>query len=173
MAVRTYIGLGGNIGSVSETLTSALQTIAGLPGTRVVNCSGLYASPAWGGVPQPDYLNAVVAIDTELSAADLLRALLEIERQHGRNRDVGERWGPRTLDCDILLYGMMEIDADDLQIPHPRLTERAFVVLPLYELCENLTIPGKGDLMPYLKHFTDSPIRRVAEGPLNVQQSSQ
>jgi len=173
MRVRAYIGLGGNVGSVAETLASAVQAIHKLAHTTVVACSGLYASPAWGGVPQPDYLNAVVAIDTELEATALLKALLEIERHHGRNRNAGERWGPRTLDCDILLYGMMELDAVDLQIPHPRLTERAFVVLPLAEVCKDLTIPGKGDLMPYLKHFTDSPIRRVAEGPLNVQQSSQ
>lgn len=170
MAARAFIGLGGNLGDVTSSFRSAAASIAALPETRVITGSGLYASPAWGGLAQPDYLNAVLEIDTGLSAIALLEALLAIERVHGRDRSVAPRWGPRPLDCDILLYADAIIDSECLQVPHPRMAERAFVLLPLAEIAPDLSVPGLGALMPLLDHISEQPIRRLAEGIPNVHQ---
>ncbi len=170
MAARTFIGLGGNLGDVATSFRSAAASIAALPETHVITGSGLYASPAWGGLAQPDYLNAVLEIDTGLSAIALLEALLAIERAHGRDRSAAPRWGPRPLDCDILLYADTIIDSERLQVPHPRMAERAFVLLPLAEIAPDLSIPGLGTLMPLLDRISEQPIRRLAEGIPNVLQ---
>lgn len=171
MTARAFIGLGGNQGDVASSFRSALVSLAALPMTRVVHVSSLYASPAWGGVPQEDYLNAVLEIATGLPALTLLDALLAIERAHGRDRNAGQRWGPRPLDCDILLYADAVIDSEQLQVPHPRMAERAFVLLPLAEIAPDLNIPGLGALKPLIEHISEQPIRRCAEGLPHVHQS--
>jgi 2-amino-4-hydroxy-6-hydroxymethyldihydropteridine diphosphokinase len=148
--VRAYVALGGNLGVVADTFAAALAEIGALPGTRVAARSSLYRNPPLGDVPQPDYLNAVAAIDTTLAPADLLQALLAIERRHGRTRDAAAPWGPRTLDLDLVLHGELVLDAPGLRVPHPRLHERAFVLLPLAEIAPDAHVPGLGPVRALL-----------------------
>lgn len=142
--VRAYVGLGSNLGDPRAAVLAADAALDRLPGTRRVARSGLYRSPAWGPVAQPDYINAVAAIDTALEPAALLDALLALEREAGRDRSGATRWGPRVLDLDLLLYGDSRIDLPGLHVPHPRLHERAFVVFPLAEIAPDLDVPGQG-----------------------------
>ncbi|MBW3536145.1 MAG: 2-amino-4-hydroxy-6-hydroxymethyldihydropteridine diphosphokinase [Actinobacteria bacterium] len=129
--MRAYLGLGSNLGDREAHLRRAL---AGLP--NVVRVSPVYESAPAGGPPQPDYLNAVVAIDTELSPRQLLQVAHNLEDDAGRVRR--ERWGPRTLDVDVLLVDDLIVDEADLQVPHPRMGERAFVLAPLADLDPSL-----------------------------------
>lgn len=147
-----WIGLGGNLGDVQATFQRALSLLGGLPGTTLVRCSRVYRTPAWGPVTQPDYLNAVCELSTTLSAQRLMSSLLEIERTCGRDRDAtgAVRWGPRTLDLDLLLHGQARIDSPGLSLPHPRLHERAFVLVPLAELAPGLRVPGRGTVSQLL-----------------------
>lgn len=143
--VRAYLGLGGNVGDAEHTLRAAIRALDALPSTHLVRASRLYRTPAWGRVEQPDFVNAAAAVDTALAPRALLEALLGIERAHGRERNTdGERWGPRTLDLDLLLYGEAEIDEPGLHVPHPHLHERAFVLVPLCEIAPEVAIPGIG-----------------------------
>jgi 2-amino-4-hydroxy-6-hydroxymethyldihydropteridine diphosphokinase len=141
--VRALIGLGGNLGAVGERLDAAIASLDALPGIAVVARSRFYRTPPWGNVEQPDFVNAAIAIDTSLPAIELLDALLATERAFGRVRD-GERWGPRTLDLDLLAYGDEVIDDDRLTVPHPRIAERAFVLLPLADIAGDVALPGVG-----------------------------
>jgi 2-amino-4-hydroxy-6-hydroxymethyldihydropteridine diphosphokinase len=129
---RVYLGLGSNLGGRLEHLQGALDGIAGAPGVTLVGVSRVYETAPVGGPEQPDYLNAVVAVDTARSARDILQLAQQLEADARRVRD--ERWGPRTLDVDVLLVGDEHIDEPDLVVPHPRMTERAFVMVPLAEL---------------------------------------
>ena len=140
--VRACVGLGGNVGDAAATLRAALPALDGLPGTRLLRASRLYRTPAWGVTDQPDFVNAVALLDTTLSPRALLDGLLAIERAFGRERR--ERWGPRTLDLDLLVYGGAAIDEPGLHVPHPHLHERAFVLLPLAEIAPDLEVPGQG-----------------------------
>ncbi len=142
--VVAAIGLGGNLGEVADILRAAFVALDALPGTHLLQASRLYRTPAWGKVEQPDFVNAVTLLETSLSATALLNALLRIERDFGRDREHGERWGPRTLDLDLLLYGDAVIDEPGLTVPHPYLHERAFVLLPLVEIAPETGIPGQG-----------------------------
>jgi len=152
--MRSYIGLGGNLGPVLSTLSAAVDAIAALPDTTLGARSSLYRTPAWGVSAQPDFLNAVVMIDTALAPLDLLRALMHIERLHGRNRNGEQRWGPRMLDLDILLYGEQALDLPDLRVPHPRLHQRAFALVPLLEIAPDSVIPGIGPARDALSVLT-------------------
>ena len=143
MIVRALIGLGGNLGAVGERLDAAITSLDALPGIAVVARSRFYRTPPWGNVEQPDFVNAAIAVDTSLPAIELLDALLATERAFGRVRD-GERWGPRTLDLDLLAYGDEVIDDDRLTVPHPRIAERAFVLLPLADIAGDVALPGVG-----------------------------
>jgi len=161
MNTRAYLGLGANLGHTEQTLRTAATVIATLPGTTLCARSSLYKTPAWGLTDQPDFLNAVVMIETDLSAPELLSALMQVEHQHGRNRETEQRWGPRTLDIDILLYGNQVIDQPGLRIPHPHLHERAFALLPLHEIAPEIAIPGIGtlsDLLLDMLPIDDPPI---------------
>jgi len=137
------IGLGANLGEATGTIRSAIVALADLSSSPVQS-SRLYRSPAWGRTDQPDFINAVALIETRLSARALLDRLLAIERNFGRTRVEGERWGPRTLDLDLLLHGAAVIDEPGLRVPHPHLHERAFVLLPLAEIAPEARIPGIG-----------------------------
>ncbi len=123
-----------------------------VPNCRVVKRSSLYVSAAVGGPPQPDYINAVCTILCRAEARDLLRTLQEIERRHGRRRSQQVRYGPRTLDLDLLLYGDVELNEPGLIVPHPRIHERRFVLLPLSEIAPRLYIPGRGVVYKLLEN---------------------
>jgi 2-amino-4-hydroxy-6-hydroxymethyldihydropteridine diphosphokinase len=142
--VRAYVALGGNLGAVADTFAGALAALDALPGTRVAARSSLYRNPPLGDAAQPEFINAVAAVDTMLPAPDLLAALLAIERTFGRTRDSDARWAPRTLDLDLLLYGDQELDLPGLRVPHPALHERAFVLVPLVEIAPDAPVPGHG-----------------------------
>ncbi|MBO9871851.1 2-amino-4-hydroxy-6-hydroxymethyldihydropteridine diphosphokinase [Xanthomonas protegens] len=142
--VQACIGLGGNLGDAAATLRAALAALDTLPQTRLLRASQLYRSPAWGREDQPDFINAAALVSTTLPAPELLQALLDLEHRHGRQRLPGERWGPRTLDLDLLLYAEAVIDLPGLQVPHPFLHQRAFVLLPLAEIAADAAIPGHG-----------------------------
>lgn len=141
-----FIGLGANLGDARGAVEAAIRALGALPGTRLLSRSRLYRTPPWGPVPQPDYVNAVARVSTALPPLELLDHLLGIERAFGRDRSRAPHWGPRTLDLDVLLYGDAVIDEPGLRVPHPRLHERAFVVVPLHEVAPALTIPGQGAL---------------------------
>ena len=138
-----YVGLGSNLGSPARQLDSAFDLLSSIPDTRLVRRSSLYSSAPFGGVEQPDFVNAVAALLTRLSAINLLRELQRIEAERGRER--GEvRWGPRVLDLDLLVYSDQRIDEPDLAVPHPGIGERNFVLLPLQEVAPSLNVPGLG-----------------------------
>lgn len=135
---RAFIGLGGNLGNPREAMRAALKALDGEPSTDVVRVSSLYRTPPWGRTDQPDFLNAVAELRTELPPRGLLSLCLSAEASLRRVR--GERWGPRSIDLDILLYDALEIDEEGLRVPHPRMLERAFVLAPLAEIAPDLTI---------------------------------
>lgn len=141
---RAAVGLGANLGDAAASIRAAIAAIARLPETKVVAASRLYRTPAWGVTTQPDFINAVAVLDTALSPQGLLDALLSIERDFGRERVEGERWGPRTLDLDLLLHGEAVVDEPALRVPHPHLHQRAFALLPLLEAWPGAVIPGIG-----------------------------
>jgi 2-amino-4-hydroxy-6-hydroxymethyldihydropteridine diphosphokinase len=138
---EAYLGLGSNLGDRAATLRAAIAALEASPGIRVTRISSLYETPPWGPVPQGPYLNACIGVETTLSPRQLLDLGLAIERDHGRERAV--RWGPRTLDIDLLLFGDTSLDEDGLIVPHPRMAERAFVLVPLAEIAPELTVGGE------------------------------
>jgi 2-amino-4-hydroxy-6-hydroxymethyldihydropteridine diphosphokinase len=139
MAVVGFLGLGSNLGDRLANLQAAVDALQAEPGLRVAASSRVWETTPVGGPPQPDYLNAVVRIETDLSARDLLDVARRVESRLGRIRK--ERWGARTIDVDVLLFDEEQIDEPDLVVPHPRMTERAFVLLPLLELEPDPTLP--------------------------------
>jgi len=147
-SVCAYIGLGSNLQNPAEQIQSARIAIAALAGIEERGFSSLYHSAPMGPQDQPDYVNAVMAVATDLPPIDLLRVLQAIENNSGRVR--AERWGARTLDLDIVLYGDEVINLPDLIVPHVGLTERAFVLYPLHEIAPQLVIPNKGKLVDLL-----------------------
>ena len=141
-AVSAYIGLGSNLDDPRDQVSRALHELGALPDTHLVARSSLYASAPLGSPGQPDYINAVAQLTTTLEPLRLLDALQGIEQVHRRVRR--ERWGPRTLDLDLLLYGDHLIDHPRLQVPHPQMQRRDFVLIPLLEIAPELAIPGQG-----------------------------
>ena len=144
--MRAYVGLGANLGDRLAALRHAAARLAARADTEVVGASAVYETEAHvlpGTPPQPDHLNAVLALDTRLAPRALLRVLHGIERAAGRDPD-GRRWAPRPLDLDLLLYGSRQLDVADLQVPHPALAARAFVLRPLADLAPDAPVPGTG-----------------------------
>lgn len=140
-----YVGLGGNLGDAAAALREAFAALDALPRTRLLRASRLYRTPAWGRGGQPDFINAAAALETGLDARALLEALLAVERRFGRERErESGRWGPRTLDLDLLLFGGAVMDEPGLRVPHPHLHERAFALVPLAEIAPDAAIPGRG-----------------------------
>jgi 2-amino-4-hydroxy-6-hydroxymethyldihydropteridine diphosphokinase len=135
------VGLGSNLGEREATLWKALEGLGATEGIEVLAVSSFRETDPVGVVDQPRFVNAAAALETSLSPRELLERLLDVERSLGRDRAVEERWGPRTLDLDLLLYGGESIDEPGLEVPHPRLTERAFVLEPLLELDPDLRLP--------------------------------
>lgn len=144
--VVAFVGLGGNLGDSAGILQSAFVALDRLDATRLLRASALYRTPAWGLTAQPDFTNAVAMLETALPPQALLASMLRIEREAGRERrdDGSDRWGPRTLDLDLLLYGDAVIDEPGLRVPHPHLHERAFALVPLLEIAPDVAIPGRG-----------------------------
>ena len=134
-----YVALGSNLGDRIATLEAALRALDALPGVTVAAVSSAYETEPWGGVEQPRYANAVVALNVEGDALSLLRACKAIEQASGR--EPGVRFGPRTLDLDVLLFGDQVIESPELTVPHPRMLEREFVVTPLLEIAPHATLP--------------------------------
>ena len=139
-----YIGLGSNLQQPYAQIKNAIQGLAELPDTKVISDSGYFKSKPMGPKDQPDYVNAVVELETSLSAEDLLRYCQSIEQQQGRVKT--RHWGERTVDLDVLLYAQQQIETADLSVPHPGIAQRDFVYLPLLKINPDITIPGKGPL---------------------------
>ena len=158
--MKAFIGLGSNLGEREAQIRMALDDLARLPATRLIRASSLYDSEPVGDVEQPNFLNAVAELETELTARQLLWNLLLIERRLGRQRT--QRWGPRTIDLDLLLYGSLVVEEEDLQVPHPELVRRSFVLVPLVELDPLLVHPGTGEtLLSHLSRLnTRPPVKR-------------
>ena len=143
--MKAYIGLGSNLGEREEMLRSAIEALAQLPQTDLLRVSSLYDTEPVGEVDQPNFLNAVALVDTDLPARQLLWNLQLIERRLGRVRT--RKWGPRTVDLDLLLYGDEVFEEEGLIVPHPEIIRRSFVLVPLVELDPMLVHPGTGETM--------------------------
>lgn len=156
-----YVGLGSNLENPRQQLESALRELAQLPDTRLVKHSSLYASDPLGPPDQPPYINAVACLETTIEPLPMLDALQALEQQHRRVRR--QHWGPRTLDLDILLYGERRIDLPRLQVPHPHIAQRSFVLVPLQEIAPRLSIPGLGALEPLIACCDALGLRRLPD----------
>jgi 2-amino-4-hydroxy-6-hydroxymethyldihydropteridine diphosphokinase len=156
---QCFIGLGSNLNEPCDQLKLALAELAGLPDTRVLAHSPFYRSAPVGFLEQPDFVNAVAKIETALSPQQLLAALLDIERKHGRERTFAN--SPRTLDLDLLLYGESVIDEPGLAVPHPNMHKRAFVLLPLLDIAPDCVIPCTGLARIALESCLDQVIEKM------------
>ena len=157
--VRAFIGLGANLGEPETQVRRAAAALAGIAGTRRVAVSSLYTSAPIGVGVQPDFVNAVAEVETELDARALLEALLALEARFGRKRE--SPGAARTLDLDLLLYGDRVIAEPGLVVPHPRMHERAFVLAPLTEIAPDIAIPGKGRAKVLLAACSDQKIEKI------------
>lgn len=147
---RAYVGIGGNLGNRRATLTVAVEKLCRLPRTRVLKTSSFQWSDPEGGEDQPRYLNGAAELESDLTPEELLEQLLKIETILGRIRSIPK--GPRTVDLDLLLFGKQTIQSRNLELPHPRITKRRFVLEPLSELCPDTIIPGtKGSVLHHLQ----------------------
>lgn len=163
-----YVGLGGNLGDVETTLQAAFVALDQVTDTRMLRASRLYRTPAWGNTDQPDFINAAALLETGLAARSLLAALLAVEHALGRDRaaDGSDRWGPRTLDLDLLLYDDAVIDQPGLRVPHPYLHQRVFALLPLVEIAPDAIIPGHGSARAALAALDTTGVEALADAPL-------
>lgn len=164
--MKAYIGLGSNLGEREALLKAALEQIAALPETRLGRVSSLYDTTPVGELDQPNFLNAVAQIETELTARQLLWNLLLIERRLGRVRHVARRYGPRTIDLDLLLHGDLVLESDELTLPHPELARRGFVLVPLVEVEPRLVHPVLGlTVTELLERLEEKPAVKRRSGP--------
>jgi len=154
-----YVALGANLADPVAQLHAALEALALVPGSRLLTASSLYRTAPVGIHHQPDFINAVAALETELSPQELLTALFAIEARFGRRRDYFR--APRTLDLDLLLYGDKVIDTPQLQLPHPRMHLRAFVLAPLLEIASDCRIPGRGRAAAWLPAVSMQAIEKL------------
>ena len=158
--IRAYVALGSNLGNPVQTVEDAIDAMAALRGSLLKAMSSLYRTAPVGLKHQPDFINAVVTLDTRLSPRELLDELFALEARFGRQRSVKN--APRTLDLDLLLHGDTVQDDPELILPHPRMHERAFVLMPLAEIAPNLVIPGRGPVADLLAHCSDQRIHPLA-----------
>lgn len=159
---RAYIGMGSNLGDRERTLAGAFEALSGLRDSRLVSRSSIYVTePIAPNGEQQDYYNAVAALDTELEPRPLLDEMHTIEHDAGRTRDPGVRNVARTLDLDLLLYDDRRIDEPGLTVPHPRIAERAFVLVPLAEIAPDCVIPGAGTATSLLPAVREQRIRKA------------
>ena len=160
MTIRAYIGIGSKLDNPDAQVLEAVEEMEMIPDTILVARSSLYRGRPMGPEEQPDYVNAVVSLDTLLSADELLSALIAIEDMQGRTRD-GEKWGPRIIDLDLLLYGNSTIDTATLTVPHPGMHERDFVIVPLEEVAGNVKIPGRGFLYSLINKCKSHSLKKL------------
>lgn len=158
--VTAYIGLGSNLANPVQRIKAARIAITQIAGVRELAFSSLYHSPPMGPQDQPDYVNAVMCVATDLPPIALLRCLQRIENDQGRVRK-DQRWGARTLDLDVLIYGDQIIELPDLIVPHIGLAERAFVLYPLYEIAPHTVVPGKGNIADLLAKCPMNELKRL------------
>ncbi len=158
--IRCYVALGSNLGNPLDTVDAAIDTLAALRGSIFKAMSSLYRTAPVGLKHQPDFINAVVALDTRLPPRELLDELFAVEARFGRERSV--RNAPRTLDLDLVLYGDLVQDDPGLTLPHPRMHERAFVLMPLAEIAPGLVVPGRGLVETLLESCRDQRIHALA-----------
>jgi 2-amino-4-hydroxy-6-hydroxymethyldihydropteridine diphosphokinase len=158
---RVYLSLGGNLGDPAQSMGAALRILDADPLTEIVAVSSLYRTPPWGKTDQPDFLNAAAEIETGLAPRELLDLCLEAERKLKRVRQ--ERWGPRLVDIDILVFGDRRINEAGLDIPHPRMLERAFVLVPLAEIAPDYTVGGVS-LTEHLCNIDRAGIEKLPSG---------
>ena len=158
---RAFIGLGANLGDPRRQIRAGLAAIDKIPTTRLAGQSSFYLSAPLGYAEQPDFVNAVAQIQTELAPRALLDALLAIERSLGRSRSHAN--APRTLDLDLLLYAGAVIDEPGLRVPHPRMHTRAFVLAPLAEIAPGIEIPGQGPIAPLLAACAGQAIEKLVD----------
>jgi 2-amino-4-hydroxy-6-hydroxymethyldihydropteridine diphosphokinase len=154
-----YVGLGANLGDPRRQLEQALRELDELPDTRVRASSSFYRSAPVGYTDQPDFVNAVAELETRLSAKRLLAGLQAIEGRHGRSRSFAN--APRTLDLDLLLFGDERLAAPGLSVPHPRMHERAFVLMPLVEIAPDAAIPGQGMARDLLERCRSQAVQKI------------
>lgn len=159
-AVNAYIGLGSNLSDPHAQVSTALAELDAITQTKLLKSSSLYASKPMGPSDQPDYVNAVAKLSTHLEPEPLLRELQKIEQLHRRQRK-DQRWGPRTLDLDIILYSDLQMDTEDLQIPHYGVADREFVLIPLQELQADLIIPGKGPVEELIEQLPEYELNKL------------
>jgi len=161
--VTAYVGLGSNLHGPADQVRRAMFELDGVSDTRVVARSSLYVNPPMSAGNQPDYINAVAELATCLDPVKLLGELQRIEDRHGRLRGP-DRWGPRTLDLDLLIYGDEIRDGPELTLPHPGIAQRSFVLLPLLEIEPGLVVPGKGQVRELYERIRGEPIRKYEAG---------
>jgi|SRR5690554_1626091 len=154
-----FIALGANLDHPHQTLLDAIDTLSHLPQLKHLVASSLYRSSPMGPVDQPDYVNAVACAETSLTPIQLLDLLQAVEHDFGRKREI--HWGPRTLDLDILLYGREQINQPRLTIPHPGLSERDFVLVPLVELAPDLILPDGRDITSLLNAMAHHDLQKI------------
>jgi len=155
-----WIGLGSNLGNPGGQLKKALLQLGGTPGIELRKISGFYRSAPWGKLDQDDFFNAVAMVETELQPGELLEVLLQIEQQLGRDRSAG-RWGPRCIDLDLLTYDDLVMKSPGLELPHPRMHLRAFVLRPVLELDPDFMIAGKRSAKECLSGLNDQEIEYI------------
>ena len=161
--MNAWLGLGSNLADPVAQLNEALGRLGVAEDIRILKTSSLYRTPPWGDEEQDDFINAVAHIETGLQPIPLLRELQSIENVMGRQRS-GHRWGPRLIDIDLLLYGDQQIQSQELELPHPRMHERAFVLMPLCELDATINIPGHGVVAELLQKLDCSGIFCLNDG---------
>jgi 2-amino-4-hydroxy-6-hydroxymethyldihydropteridine diphosphokinase len=160
--IPAYIGLGSNLGDPPLQIEKAFTALAALPQTRSLSRSGIFQSSPMGPIQQPDFLNAAAGLLTQLAPQALLDALKNLERALGRASPV-ERWGPRVIDLDLLVYGALRLQEPQLTLPHPGIHERNFVLLPLLDIAPGLEIPGKGRVRRLAEGISRTGIRRLTD----------
>jgi 2-amino-4-hydroxy-6-hydroxymethyldihydropteridine diphosphokinase len=159
MWIPAYVGVGSNLGDSAARVRAAFESLAALPSTKLIARSRLYRTRPFGPVQQGDFINAVAGLLTQLSAQEMLTGIRDIEAKAGRVR--AERWGPRTLDLDLLVFGVQRIDTAELVVPHPGIAERGFVLAPLVDIAPTLHVPGVGQPQELLRKLPDMGIAEV------------
>ena len=165
--MEAWIGLGSNLGKPRARLREALSMLDQAKGIELKRCSGFYRSAPWGNEDQDDFINAVTVLDTTLQPGTLLNVLLDMEQQMGRERSA-DRWGPRCIDLDLLTYEDLQLESPGLQLPHPRMQLRAFVLQPILELDPDFVIPGVGPAKTCLSELEPQHVEYIGSAEENL-----